>query len=107
MTIHTNLCPACFEEQYGFGNPCQCFSCDPDGTRYVCTCEFIMFDEEVIKNLLNIKKLLVDMKTRFDHVRGDVESREVMSETIDRAIEIIKCAADTPAGQRLADKGET
>jgi len=69
--------------------------------------KLLMFDEEVIRNLLSIKKLLVDMKTRFDHVRGDVESREVMSETIDRAIEIIKCAADTPAGQRLADKGET
>jgi hypothetical protein len=50
----------------------------------------IMFDEEVIRNLVQIKKLLVDMKTRFDHVRGDVESREVMAETIDRAIEIIE-----------------
>ena len=50
----------------------------------------IMFDEEVIKNLVQIKKLLVDMKTRFDHVRGDVESREIMAETIDRAIEIIE-----------------
>ena len=49
-----------------------------------------MFDEEVIKNLVQIKKLLVDMKTRFDHVRGDVESREIMAETIDRAIEIIE-----------------
>jgi hypothetical protein len=36
--IYTNLCPACFEEQYGSGNPCQCLSCDPDGTRYICTC---------------------------------------------------------------------
>lgn len=49
-----------------------------------------MFDEEVIRNLVQIKKLLVDMKTRFDHVRGDVESREIMAETIDRAIEIIE-----------------
>ena len=49
-----------------------------------------MFDEEVIRNLVQIKKLFVDMKTRFDHVRGDVESREVMAETIDRAIEIIE-----------------
>ena len=61
--------------------------------------KLLMFDEEVIRNLLSIKKLLVDMKTRFDHVRGDVESREVMSETIDRAIEIIKCAADTTASR--------
>tara|TARA_Y100000034_G_C6855907_1_gene388952 strand:+ start:1021 stop:1221 length:201 start_codon:yes stop_codon:yes gene_type:complete len=50
----------------------------------------IMFDEEVIRNLVQIKKLLVDMKTRFDHVRGDVESREIMAETINRAIEIIE-----------------
>jgi|TARA_R100000501_G_C2595436_1_gene94149 hypothetical protein len=50
----------------------------------------IMFDEEVIRNLVQIKKLFVDMKTRFDHVRGDVESREIMAETIDRAIEIIE-----------------
>ena len=49
-----------------------------------------MFDEEVIRNLVQIKKLFVDMKTRFDHVRGDVESREIMAETIDRAIEIIE-----------------
>ncbi len=49
-----------------------------------------MFDEEVIRNLVQIKKLLVDMKTRFDHVRGDVESREIMAETINRAIEIIE-----------------
>ena len=67
-----------------------------EGVEKMTDNKLLMFDEEVIRNLLSIKKLLVDMKTRFDHVRGDVESREVMSETIDRAIEIIKCAADTP-----------
>ena len=35
-------------------------------------------------------KLIKDVKTRFDHVRGDVESRELMIATLERAIEIIK-----------------
>ena len=30
------------------------------------------------------------MKTTFDHVRGDVEAREIMVDTINRAIEIIR-----------------
>jgi hypothetical protein len=49
-----------------------------------------MFDEEVCKNLKHIKNLIKDMKTRFDHVRGDIESREIMIATIERAIEIIQ-----------------
>ncbi len=68
--------------------------------------KLLMFDEEVIKNLLSIKKLLVDMKTRFDHVRGDVESREIMAETIDRAIEIIKCAAVSAHEEHLVPPGD-
>jgi len=52
--------------------------------------EWILFDEEVIRNLKKIKELISSMKTRFDHVRGDVESREIMIDTIDRAITIIK-----------------
>ena len=51
--------------------------------------KYIMFDEECVKNLNRIKELIVDAKTRFDHVRGDVENREIMVDTIDRAIEII------------------
>jgi len=51
---------------------------------------YILYDEEVIKNLLTIKSLVKDMKTRFDHVRGDVENREIMCDTLDRAIEIIQ-----------------
>tara|TARA_R100000084_G_scaffold22165_2_gene7768 strand:- start:185 stop:373 length:189 start_codon:yes stop_codon:yes gene_type:complete len=50
----------------------------------------LMFDEEVCKNLKHIKNLIKDMKTRFDHVRGDIESREIMIATIERAIEIIQ-----------------
>ena len=52
--------------------------------------EFILFDEEVVRNLKKMKELISSMKTRFDHVRGDVESREIMIDTIDRAITIIK-----------------
>jgi hypothetical protein len=51
---------------------------------------YVMFDEEVCKNLKHIKDLIKDVKTRFDHVRGDVESRELMIATLERAIEIIK-----------------
>lgn len=51
-----------------------------------------MYDEEIIKNLKRIKELLLDKKTttRFDHVRGNVENKEIMAETIDRAIKIIE-----------------
>ena len=49
-----------------------------------------MYDEEICKNLKHIKNLIKDMKTRFDHVRGDIESREIMIATLERAIEIIQ-----------------
>mgnify|MGYP003643522334 FL=1 len=67
----------------------------PELGCYCVTCEHtkettVMFDEEVIKNLKHIKDIIKDMKTKFDHVRGDVEAREIMSATIDRTIEIIK-----------------
>ena len=54
--------------------------------------ERVMFDEEVVSNLKKIKELLNDKKTstRFDHIRGHVEVKEIMNDTIDRAIEIIK-----------------
>ena len=48
-----------------------------------------MFDEEVIRNLEKMIPLIKSMKTAFDHVRGDVEAREIMGETLNRAIEII------------------
>ena len=51
---------------------------------------YIMFDEEVIKNLKIIKETLKDIKTRFDHVRGNVENKEIMCDALDRAIEIIE-----------------
>ena len=59
------------------------------------TCErikhnkLIMYDEEVVRNLEKIIPLIKSMKTTFDHVRGDVEAREIMVDTINRAIEII------------------
>lgn len=54
--------------------------------------DFIMYDEEIVKNLKRIKELLLDKKTktRFDHVRGNVENKEIMVEAIDKAIEIIE-----------------
>ena len=54
--------------------------------------KYILYDEEVIKNLKSIRELINDKKTltRFDHVRGNVENIEIMSDSIDRAIEIIK-----------------
>ncbi len=52
--------------------------------------ERVMFDEEVIRNLEKMIPLIKSMKTSFDHVRGDVEAREIMIDTLLRAVEIIK-----------------
>jgi hypothetical protein len=49
----------------------------------------LFYDEEVIRNLKKMIPLIKSMKTSFDHVRGDVEAREIMVDTINRAIEII------------------
>ena len=49
----------------------------------------LFYDEEVIRNLKKMIPLIKSMKTSFDHVRGDVEAREIMVNTINRAIEII------------------
>ena len=51
---------------------------------------YIMYDEEVVRNLSKMKDLINSMKTAFDYVRGDSDARYMMIETIDRAIEIIK-----------------
>ena len=52
--------------------------------------EMVMFDEDVIHNLKKMIPLIDSMKTSFDHVREDVESREIMVLTLTRAIQIIK-----------------
>ena len=49
----------------------------------------LFYDEEVIRNLKKMIPLIKSMKTSFDHVRGDVEAREIMVDTINRAIKII------------------
>jgi len=54
------------------------------------TKDYIMYDEEVIRNLSKMKDLINSMKTAFDYFRGDSDARYMMIETIDRAIEIIK-----------------
>tara|TARA_Y100000361_G_scaffold5744_1_gene4906 strand:- start:2 stop:175 length:174 start_codon:yes stop_codon:yes gene_type:complete len=48
-----------------------------------------MYDEEVVHNLKKMIPIIKNMKTSFDHVRGDVEAREIMVETLNKAIEII------------------
>ena len=63
---------------------CICLTCDR-----IYHDEPIMYDEEVIRNLTKMIPLIESMKTVFDHVRGDVEAREIMVDTIKRAIEII------------------
>tara|TARA_R110002012_G_scaffold199266_1_gene368348 strand:- start:434 stop:604 length:171 start_codon:yes stop_codon:yes gene_type:complete len=50
----------------------------------------IIYDEEVIKYLKKIIILIKDVKTRFDYVRGNEESKELMVLYLERAIEIIK-----------------
>tara|TARA_R100000742_G_C4209216_1_gene36071 strand:+ start:124 stop:324 length:201 start_codon:yes stop_codon:yes gene_type:complete len=52
--------------------------------------DYLMYDEEVVRNLSKMKDLINSMKTAFDYVRGDSDARYMMIETIDRAIEIIK-----------------
>ena len=52
--------------------------------------DYLMYDEEVVRNLSKMKDLINSMKTTFDYVRGDSDARYMMIETIDRAIEIIK-----------------
>ena len=52
--------------------------------------KYIMYDEEVLRNLSKMKDLINSMKTTFDYVRGDSDARYMMIETIDRAIKIIK-----------------
>ena len=54
--------------------------------------KYIMYDHEVIKTLNLIKEMILDKrtKTRFDHVRGNVENKEIMIDAIDRAICIIR-----------------
>jgi len=32
-------CDGCEQIAMSMNNPCQCLSCDPDGTRYICTCD--------------------------------------------------------------------
>ena len=54
------------------------------------TKDYIMYDEEVVRNLHKMKDLINSMKTVFDHVRGDSDARYMMIETINRAIEIIQ-----------------
>ena len=44
-------CDACEEISRSMSNPCQCLSCDPDGTRYMCTCDESVLIKEYIEEL--------------------------------------------------------
>jgi len=54
--------------------------------------EEVVFDEELIKYAEMLIKLIEDPKTttRFDHVRGAVEQRELMVFYVKKMIKIIK-----------------
>ena len=39
-------CNACIELEYALSEVCQCLQCDPDGTRYHCTCHEINKEED-------------------------------------------------------------
>ena len=52
--------------------------------------KYLMYDEEVVSILKKIAVMIPDVKTRFDHVRGDVENKEIMVDALFRAIEIIE-----------------
>ena len=67
---------------------CVCLTCGKGSNKP----EEIVFDEDVVKGLLTLIELVEDpkTKTRFDHVRGIVEQKELMVIYLKRAIEIIK-----------------
>ena len=68
---------------------CVCLTCGKNSSTFEGSIE-VMYDEEVVHNLKKMIPLIKNMKTSFDHVRGDVEAREIMIKTLERAIEIIK-----------------
>ena len=68
---------------------CICLTCNKNSSEFEGSV-LIMYDEEVVHNLKKMIPLIESMKTSFDHVRGDVEAREIMTETLKRAIELLK-----------------
>tara|TARA_Y100000361_G_C10972432_1_gene244658 strand:- start:275 stop:580 length:306 start_codon:yes stop_codon:yes gene_type:complete len=66
---------------------CICLTCGKGSNKP----EEVVFDEDLVKYLEMMIKLVEDPKTttRFDHVRGAVEQRELMVLYLNKAIEII------------------
>ena len=66
---------------------CVCLTCGKGSNKP----EEVVFDEDLVKYLEMMIKLVEDPKTttRFDHVRGAVEQRELMVLYLNKAIEII------------------
>ena len=68
---------------------CVCLTCGENSPEFEGSIE-VMYDEEVVHNLKKMIPIIKSMKTSFDHVRGDVEAREIMITTLKRAIELIE-----------------
>ena len=76
-------------------NMCQCLNCDPDGDRYLCTCEedgilytgsetgTIYYDEDILKGLKKMKDFIKKVKTQDYYVRGYEDQRAIMTDILD------------------------
>ena len=76
MNVDTDYrCDACEELAMSMGNPCQCLSCDPDGTRYICTCDEDYEESEVVCDICDGKGYLTDVY--------DTEAEETQTQRCD------------------------
>ena len=76
MNVDTDYrCDACEELAMSMGNPCQCLSCDPDGTRYICTCDEDNEESEVVCDICDGKGYLTDVY--------DTEAEETQTQRCD------------------------
>ena len=76
MNVDTDYrCDACEELAMSMGNPCQCLSCDPDGTRYICTCDEDNEASEVVCDICDGKGYLTDVY--------DTEAEETQTQRCD------------------------
>ena len=82
MDVDTDYrCDACEELAMSMGNPCQCLSCDPDGTRYICTCDEDNEESEVVCDICDGKGYLTDVY--------DTEAEETQTQRCDSCKEFV------------------
>ena len=82
MNVDTDYrCDACEELAMSMGNPCQCLSCDPDGTRYICTCDEDNEESEVVCDICDGKGYLTDVY--------DTEAEETQTQRCDSCKEFV------------------